>query len=412
MDFPRALFIFFLFLTFYLVLQACLFFRFLGYLRGRFQNRLRRGILTALGASFFLLMLIPIPLRLFYGWHFHEPFSRLFPGLFTVSAVWGFGSTGSALILLGYDLFYRLAPSFAPRPAETPDFQRRDFLKKSAGVIAAVPFLISGYGVFLGRHRFQIDHFDLPLNGLSSALSQFSIVHLTDIHLGPFMPAEELAAYVEAVNRLKPDVIAITGDFVSTSLDEIAPCVNTLAGLRARYGIFACMGNHDVYVRADGELTRLFNQNGVRVLRNDAASLEVGNTTLNILGIDDLRWGRPDLSRALDIAQRKPGEAQVLLSHRPEVFPEAARKGLGVVLSGHYHGGQIKLAPKPDSLSIARLITPYAEGLFHLPRRRLSASGPGTGDAVLFVGRGIGITGLPIRINCPPQIAHLTLKRA
>jgi len=226
------------------------------------------------------------------------------------------------------------------------------------------------------------------------------------------MPAEELAAYVEAVNRLKPDVIALTGDFVSTSQDEIAPCVNTLAGLQARYGIFACMGNHDVYARADGELTRLFNQNGVRVLRNDAASLEIGNTTLNILGIDDLRWGRPNLSRALDIARRNPGEVRVLLSHRPEVFPEAARKGLGVVLSGHYHGGQIKLAPEPDSLSIARLITPYAEGLFHLPRRRLSASGPGTGDAVLFVGRGIGITGLPIRINCPPQIAHLTLKRA
>ncbi|MBI1993057.1 MAG: hypothetical protein HYS67_01305 [Deltaproteobacteria bacterium] len=85
--------------------------------------------------------------------------------------------------------------------------------------------------------------------------------------------------------------------------------------------------------------------------------------------------------------------------------------GLDVVLSGHYHGGQVKLAPDPRALSIARLITPYAEGLFHLSRR-LQTSRAGAKDSVLFVSRGIGITGLPIRINCPPQIAHLTLKKA
>ncbi len=256
-----------------------------------------------------------------------------------------------------------------------------------------------------------MEHFDLPLNDLSSALSQLSIVHLTDIHLGPFMPAEELAAYVEAVNRLEPDIIALTGDFVSGHPGEIAPCVNALAGLKARYGIFACMGNHDVYAGAADQLTRLFGQKGVRVLRNDAVPIRNRNTTLNILGIDDLRWGKPDLSRALKVAQEEPGEVRLLLSHRPEVFPDAARKGLEVVLSGHYHGGQVKLTPGQKSLSIARLITPYAEGLFHLSRR-FHPSGAGAKDSVLFVSRGIGITGLPIRINCPPQIAHLTLRRA
>ena len=412
MDFPRALFVLFLFLTFYLALQVYLLFRVRRYLRNRFQNQAWRGLLSVVITSFLFLMLFPLAWRLLYGYHFHEPNPWLVRSLFALFAVWGFGSTGSALIILGCDVVRRCLLFFSPRPAVLPDLQRREFLKKSVGVVAAAPFLISGHGVFLGRRRFQIDHFDLPLNGLSSALAQFSIVHLTDIHVGPFMPAEELGAYVEAVNRLKPDIIALTGDFVSTSLDEIAPCVDTLAGLKARYGIFACMGNHDVYARADGELTRLLSQRGVRVLRNDAASLEIGNTTLNILGIDDLRWGRPNLSRALDIAQRTPGEVRVLLSHRPEVFPEAARKGLGVVLSGHYHGGQIKLAPEPDAFSIARLITPYAEGLFHLSGRRLSSSGAGANDTMLFVGRGIGITGLPIRINCPPQIAHLTLRKA
>jgi len=102
---------------------------------------------------------------------------------------------------------------------------------------------------------------------------------------------------------------------------------------------------------------------------------------------------------------------RLLLSHRPEVFPEAAQKGIEVVLAGHYHGGQVKLGSRPESFSIARLITPYAEGLFYLSRRSQS-SRTAAKDQVLFVSRGIGITGLPIRINCRPQIAHLTLRKA
>jgi predicted MPP superfamily phosphohydrolase len=278
-------------------------------------------------------------------------------------------------------------------------------------VLAAAPFLVSGYGASVGRRRFEVEHFDLPLSGLSSALSQISVVHLTDIHVGPFMPAEELAAYVEAINRLQPDLIALTGDFISSSASEVGSCVQVLSQLKARYGIFACMGNHDVYAGVEEELTRLFGDKGVRVLRNDAASLRIGNTSLSILGIDDLNWGRPDLSRAIKTAESDPGEMRLLLSHRPEIFPAAAQKGIEVVLSGHYHGGQVKLASGPESFSIARLLTPYAEGLFHLPRRHHAAPWSAR-DSVLFVSRGIGITGLPIRINCPPQIAHLTLRKA
>jgi predicted MPP superfamily phosphohydrolase len=99
---------------------------------------------------------------------------------------------------------------------------------------------------------------------------------------------------------------------------------------------------------------------------------------------------------------------KILLSHRPEIFPQAAKADIDLVLSGHYHGGQVKLGPSAGSLSVARLMTPYAEGFFRLAR-------PGQGAAKtahLFVSRGIGITGLPIRVNCPPQIAHLRLIKA
>ena len=404
MDFPSARIVFFVVLLVYLLAQLYLFLRIRDYLSIRVQDQKQKKLLLGLVAFFFLLMLYPLAWRAVSGLRLYEPFPSALRGFL---AFWVVGSMGSALVLLAYDFCRRFVRLSSKRPVE-PDLQRRDFLKKGVSVAAATPFLISGYGVLLGRYRFQVEHFDLPLNGLSSALSQLSIVHLTDIHVGPFMPEEELAAYVEAVNRLEPDIIALTGDFVSSSRDEVAPCVDTLAGLKARYGIFACMGNHDVFAHVDDELTRLFSQTGVRVLRNDAIPVRVGNTTLNILGIDDLRWGKPDLARALKVTQKEPGEVRLLLSHRPEVFPDAARKGLDVVLSGHYHGGQVKLGPDPESISIARLITPYAEGLFHLSRR-VRPSGADPKDAVLFVSRGIGITGLPIRINCPPQIAHLRL---
>ncbi|MGH7771890.1 MAG: metallophosphoesterase [Candidatus Binatia bacterium] len=404
MDFPSARIVFFVVLVVYLLAQLYLFLRIRDTLSVRVQDQKRKRLLFGLVAFFFLLMLYPLAWRAVTGFRLYEPFPSVLRGFL---AFWVVGSMGSAIVLLAYDCFRRFVRLGSARPVE-PDLQRRDFLKKGVGVLAATPFFISGYGVLLARHRFQVEHFDLPLNGLSSALSHLSIVHLTDIHVGPFMPEEELAAYVEAVNRLDADFIALTGDFVSSSPDEAGPCVDTLAGLKARYGIFACMGNHDVFAHADEELTRLFSQKGVRVLRNDAIPVRVGNTTLNILGIDDLRWGKPDLGRALKVAQKEPGEVRLLLSHRPEVFPDAARKGLDVVLSGHYHGGQVKLSPDPEGISIARLITPYAEGLFHLSR----PSGAEPKDAMLFVSRGIGITGLPIRVNCPPQIAHLTLKKA
>jgi len=407
MDFPRALFVLFLFLSIYLALQFFLFFRLRRELGSWIQDDKRRRLASVILGVYFLLMLYPMALRAIFGVRFYEPYPWALRGFL---AFWIVGSVGSALVLLSYDLLRRIAPLFVSRPS-APDSGRREFLRKGVGAAALAPFLVSGYGVVLARRRFQVEQFDFPLNGLSAALSQLSIVQLTDIHAGPFMPEEELSVYVETINRLRPDIIALTGDFVTISPDEAAPCARALSGLKARYGIFACMGNHDVYAGADDELTRLLNESGIRVLRNDAVSIQVANTKINVLGIEDLRRGRPDLSRALNAAQKEPGEIRLLLSHRPEIFPQAARSGVEIVLAGHYHGGQIKLGSDPTALSIARFITPYAEGLFHLPwRSHLSATS--ARGSFLFVSRGVGTTGLPIRINCPPQIAHLTLRKA
>jgi uncharacterized protein len=389
-------------------LQLYLFKQVQSYIKEQVKEvRLVRKLSFVLG-FLFIVMQLPALWRGLFGLNISDPYSQLVRGLFTASTIWAVGSIGAAAIFLVYNLFQRFNLLSRAPVAVTPDPARREFLKKGVGLAAAAPFMVSGYGALLERRKFEVDHFTIPVPNLSSELNHLTVVQLSDIHVGPFMPPEELAEYVEAVNRLKPDIIALTGDFVTGSDSEVVPCAESLARLQARYGVFACMGNHDVYARAEDKLEHLFAEKGIETLRNNAKSIRIAGSKVSMLGIDDLERGHSDLRRALTVCEREPGEVKVLLSHRPEVFPAAAKGDIDLVLSGHYHGGQVKLSPTAGSLSVARLLTPYADGLF-----RLARGGHGARKTShLFVSRGIGITGVPIRINCPPQIAHLRLIKA
>ena len=389
-------------------LQLYLFKQVQSYIKEQVKEvRLVRKLSFVLG-FLFIVMQLPALWRGLFGLNISDPYSQLVRGLFTASTIWAVGSIGAAAIFLVYNLSQRFNLLSRAPVAVTPDPARREFLKKGVGLAAAAPFMVSGYGALLERRKFEVDHFTIPVPNLSSELNHLTVVQLSDIHVGPFMPPEELAEYVEAVNRLKPDIIALTGDFVTGSDSEVVPCAESLARLQARYGVFACMGNHDVYARAEDKLEHLFAEKGIETLRNNAKSIRIAGSKVSMLGIDDLERGHSDLRRALTVCEREPGEVKVLLSHRPEVFPAAAKGDIDLVLSGHYHGGQVKLSPTAGSLSVARLLTPYADGLF-----RLARGGHGARKTShLFVSRGIGITGVPIRINCPPQIAHLRLIKA
>ncbi|HVH92920.1 MAG TPA: metallophosphoesterase, partial [Candidatus Acidoferrum sp.] len=389
-------------------LQLYLFKQVQSYIKEQVKEvELVRKLSFVLGCLF-IVMQLPALWRGLFGLNISDPYSQLVRGLFTASTIWAVGSIGAAAIFLVYNLFQRFNLLSRAPVAVTPDPARREFLKKGVGLAAAAPFMVSGYGALLERRKFEVDHFTIPVPNLSSELNHLTVVQLSDIHVGPFMPPEELAEYVEAVNRLKPDIIALTGDFVTGSESEVVPCAESLARLQARYGVFACMGNHDVYARAEDKLEHLFAEKGIETLRNNAKSIRIAGSKVSMLGIDDLERGHSDLRRALTVCEREPGEVKVLLSHRPEVFPAAAKGDIDLVLPGHYHGGQVKLSPTAGSLSVARLLTPYADGLF-----RLARGGHGARKTShLFVSRGIGITGVPIRINCPPQIAHLRLIKA
>jgi predicted MPP superfamily phosphohydrolase len=155
------------------------------------------------------------------------------------------------------------------------------------------------------------------------------------------------------------------------------------------------MGNHEHWYGEIGYYRALFEQNGIHLLQNEHRVIQTKEGAFAVAGIDDLRWGRPDLGSALQGLD--PELPTLLLSHRPEIFPEAAGRGIPLTLAGHYHGGQVKLSLPGGDLSLAHLRTPYPEGLFQ------------RGPARLYVSRGIGTTFTPVRLNAPPEVTLFNL---
>lgn len=242
----------------------------------------------------------------------------------------------------------------------------------------------------------EITKTSIWLHRLPTALEGLKIVHLTDIHHSLFTPLEDVERVVDLANRLEPDVVALTGDYVTLSPAYIRPVARMLGKLRARRGIFAVLGNHDFQVDAR-EMTRALRAERIRVLRNSRYPIRAGGKTLWFLGVDDLWWESDDLPAALRaIPARDP---KVLLCHNPRGIWQASEHGIDLVLSGHTHGGQVRL-PGLGLLYRSRLGERFLEGWNHL------------NGTQIYVSRGIGKVVVPLRLGCPPEITCLRLHRA
>lgn len=234
------------------------------------------------------------------------------------------------------------------------------------------------------------------LHRLPRAFEGLKIVHLTDIHHSLFTPLEEVERAVHLANRLGPDLVALTGDYVTLSPAFIGPVARALGKLRARLGVFAVLGNHDFQVDPV-EVTRALRSHHIRVLRNAKHPIRAGQRTLWVLGVDDLWWNSDDLPAALEsVPSRDP---RILLCHNPLGIWEASVHGIDLVLSGHTHGGQVRL-PGFRSLYRSKLGERFVEGW-----NRLNGT-------QIYVSRGIGKVVVPIRVGCPAEIAVLRLHRA
>jgi uncharacterized protein len=242
----------------------------------------------------------------------------------------------------------------------------------------------------------EITETSIWLHRLPAALEGLKIVHLTDIHHSLFTPIEDVERVVHLANRLEPDVVALTGDYVTLSPAYIWPVARVLGKLRARRGIFAVLGNHDFQVDAR-EVTRALRAERIRVLRNSRYPVRAGGKTLWFLGVDDLWWESDDLPAALRAVPAR--DPKVLLCHNPRGIWQASEHGVDLVLSGHTHGGQVRL-PGLGSLYRSKLGERFLEGWNHL------------NGTQIYVSRGIGKVVVPLRLGCPPEIACLRLHRA
>ena len=247
--------------------------------------------------------------------------------------------------------------------------------------------------VWPSSERFTVNEERIWLDALPRAFQGLRIVQISDIHHGLFLPQEWLSEAVWKANRLNPDIIALTGDFVTYSRRMIGPAAEVLGRLRARYGVFAVLGNHDFRVDADA-VSQALRRQRIDVLRNRHVTLWFGGEALYLAGVDDYGYGA-DLRRAVRGVPREA--ATVLLAHNPRVIHLASRHNVSLVLSGHTHGGQVNLP---------LLGTVYGRS----PERlRYKIGWDRMGATQIYVSRGIGTIVLPWRLRCPAEITHLEL---
>jgi uncharacterized protein len=270
-----------------------------------------------------------------------------------------------------------------------PDPVRRLLLARSiAAGVGGVVAGLSALGLRSALAGVQIKELDIKLRGLPRELAGLRLVQISDLHVGPLLRKDWVGHVVERVRSLSPDLVAITGDLVDGRVHELREQVAPLARIDAPRGVYFVTGNHEYYSGVEEWYAHLPTL-GVRPLRNERVEIAPG---LDLAGIED-PTGAPDLPAAL--AGRDPSRALVLLAHQPRQFPEAASRGVPLTLCGHTHGGQIW----PFSWIVA-LAQPYLAGLY----RR--------GDAQVYVSRGTGFWGPPMRVFAPAEITLLRLQPA
>lgn len=273
---------------------------------------------------------------------------------------------------------------------------RRRFLRHAAVVISASPFVAGAYGLLYGRIDFEVVHKRITLRRLPGAFEGFRIAQLSDIHISPFMPAEEIRRCVTITNRLKPDLIVLTGDFVAWDPVAEGEVVQALAGLRAPYGVFGCLGNHETITDTEQSITRLFAARDIRILRQERAPIQLRGETLNLIGVDD---SLTELQAVKPLVMADT--INILLIHDTwrNAFDRAVELGIDLTLAGHTHGGQLSLEFLHRGLCPSRLVTPYVSGWYE------------KSGSQLYVNRGIGTTGVPIRLGARPEITVFELTR-
>jgi predicted MPP superfamily phosphohydrolase len=374
-------------------------------------------------------------------------------GLWFFSAVFGFLAVK---LVRGVDLLWsRIRKGRQPQPAapapqrsaslasaasveQLRDPGRRYFFRAATAAAGAAPFLGAMYGYAAERLKYQVHREEIPISNLHPALDGLSIVQISDIHLSGYMPRAQVRRAVEMANELGAHLAVVTGDFITGASDPLPDCIDEIRQLRAPLGIWGCNGNHEIYARVEDLAQSLFAQAGMKLLRGENAQITFSGAQFNLMGVDYQRertsegHKKQTLTKVEQLVRRDM--PNILLSHNPNSFPRAAELGIELSLAGHTHGGQIQVEILDHRLSPARFITDYIAGLYQRPlfapaldtprysrvdgyaeaprvSRVPSVVNP-IGMASLYVNRGLGTVGAPVRIGVPPEITLIVLRRA
>lgn len=240
----------------------------------------------------------------------------------------------------------------------------------------------------------SLERVEVKLERLPKKLDGFKIIHLSDIHHSPFTSFDHIARTVKIANRLRPDMFVLTGDYVSHEASYIRPVARLLGELDAEFGTHACLGNHDHWTDPD-LVTTAFREAGINMLVNEGFRFHARDASFWLAGVDDHMVGKTDLPAALRGSY--PDEMKLLLAHNPIIFRKAVRAGVDLTLSGHTHGGQVRVRDRQRRL---------------IRRRKLSNGLHRRKGSQIYITRGIGTVVLPVRYQCPPEITLLELRSA
>ncbi|HUI73391.1 MAG TPA: metallophosphoesterase [Candidatus Acidoferrum sp.] len=327
-------------------------------------------------------------------------------------------------------LLKRNVPAVASSVSANPDVvanpSRRYFFQTATAAAGAAPFLSAVYGFAAERLNYQFRYVEIPLANLPRQLDGMKIAQISDIHLSGYMPRSQVRRAVDMANELDADLAVVTGDFITGAGDPIEDCIDEVRCLQAPLGVWGCNGNHEIYAGVEAEAKRLFARNGMRLLRSESAQLQFRGASFNLIGVDYQRERTPSGRRVQMLAGVgslvRKDMPNILLSHNPNSFNRAAELGIELSLAGHTHGGQVQVEILDHRLSPARFITDYVAGLYTRPLfepARSQASGHFISAAALrrpasalYVNRGLGTVGAPVRLGVPPEITLITLRSA
>jgi predicted MPP superfamily phosphohydrolase len=290
---------------------------------------------------------------------------------------------------------------------------RRKFITGTTMAVSGYAFFASGMGV-IKRNKYEVTKVDIAISNLPNEMKGTTFILASDFHSGPYMSEEMMKEYTDVINSLQGDYIILPGDFTNSNTKEVVPFTKAFRDLKAKKGIYGTLGNHDYFSDPNYIAEYIFNETPIKLLRNSAEILNINGKPLCLLGMEDTRESGVRFTNELQVymdktlltAQNITAEKgleygsipKIMMYHKPYFMDKMSDAKMDLVLSGHTHGGQVVLLDAMGvNLSLASTVSPFISGFYKHK------------NSQLYVSRGIGMVGLPMRLNCPPEITKITL---